>query len=166
MPEEVQRKAELTVVLMVFVALTAVGILLVGLTVRDFARARASFSWPTVSGVVLSDPEWSAESPRYAYVVAGQTHESRRVGFFRPPFSGGDYGRLQPGDPVTLHVDPDNPSVAVIEPGGSGLVFLVLSLIAALFVFIGAGGALRTLMNGGSDEWISGEAGFEGDRAA
>jgi hypothetical protein len=162
MPEEVQRKAELTVVLMVFTAFAALGVLLISFTVQDFARARASYMWPTVSGVVLSDPDGAASRPRYAYVVDGETYQSRRIGFFQRPFSGRAFAGLAPGQKVKIYVDPEKPSVSVLKPGGSSLVFLFMSMMAAFLIFVGFGGAIRTLMNGGAQDWFE-EDGFEGD---
>lgn len=165
MPEEVQRKAELTIVLLFFVALAGAGIVLIIMTVQDFARARSSFTWPEASAVVLSDPEHNSARPRYVYVVGGETYESRRIGFFRLPIPGGKHAQLAPGDNVTIYVDPDNPSIAVLQPGGSSLVFLLMSLAAAVLVFFGAGGAIRTLMNSGEDDWAADDASYEGDLA-
>lgn len=164
MPEEVLRKAELTVVLMFFVALAAAGIILIVVTVQDFARARASFSWPAVEAVILSASEGESQAPRYAYVVDGERHTSRRIGFFRLPFAGRVYDDVAPGMAVTVYVDPEKPSVAVLKPGGSSLIFLLMSLIAAVLVFVGVGGSIRTLMNADDEDWIDGEA-FEGDMA-
>lgn len=164
MPEEIQRKAELTVVLMVFTAFAALGVLLIAFTVQDFARARASYTWPTVSGVVLSDPGGDASGPRYAYVVDGETYESRRIGFFQRPFSANAFAGLAPGQKVKIHVDPEDPSVSVLKPGGSSLVFVFMSLMAAFLIFVGFGGAIRTLMNGGAQDWFD-EEDFESDPA-
>ena len=47
--------------------------------VKDYANARASYSWPTVQGVVL---EASSDEISYAYSWDARTYQSSRIRFF------------------------------------------------------------------------------------
>jgi hypothetical protein len=128
-----------------FLLLAAAGLGLFGVAVRDFARARASLAWPPVEGVVLSRSADDSADIRYVYVAAGATHESRRVRFLTGLVFPAPTDDLRPGASVTVFVDPDDASFAVLRPGGSGPLFAVAVLVASLLTFIGVGGVIRTL---------------------
>ena len=153
MPEEAVRKAELTVVLMFFALLALTGIVFGGFVVQDFACARASHGWPTADGVILSAPESGAGKVRYAYVFAGENHEGRRITYITGRFSRDEAKQYSPGEAVTVHVDPDKPSASVLEPGGASGIFLFGAFLSGLLIFVGAGGMIRTLMNGAGEEF-------------
>lgn len=156
MPDEARQKAELTVVLSFFTLLALSGLVLIGVIVNDFACARASHHWPSVDGVVLSESGGGAV--RYAYIHKGESYEAERVAFFTGGFSKDLSRTYRPGQSVRVYVDPEKPSAAVIAPGGSSLVFLASALLCGLLVFIGAGGLIRTLMNGAQLEFSSADA--------
>jgi hypothetical protein len=147
MPEDVAQRAELTIALTFFVLLTAFGLFLGGLAVQDFANARASVSWPTTEGVVLSANGKSVTpSFRYAYVADGRTHESRRIRFITANFLAPKPDRPAPGDAVIVRFDPRDAGLSVLQPGGSGGVFLLILGLAGFLIFVGLAGLIRTLI--------------------
>lgn len=149
---------ESAVALAMFAALGLAGFWLGFNAVKDFARARASLSWPPIEGVVLSKDAEDSADIRYAYVAGGHGHESRRVRFLTGLFYAAPTDRLRPGEGVTIYVDPHAPNVAVLRPGGSGLVFAAAALVAGAFAFFGLGGVIRTLMKAGRRRDASGQA--------
>lgn len=146
MPQEGKSKVEFGVALAVFALLAAAGIGLGSAVVEDFARARASRDWSPVEGVVLSKDAERAARIRYAYVAGGRGHESRRVRFFSGLLYPAPTEALRPGESVRVYVDPDDPEVSVLQPGGSGAVFALAALGASVLVFMGFGGLIRTLL--------------------
>ncbi len=147
MPEDVALRTELTIALAFFVLMTAFGLFLGGLAVQDFAHARASVSWPTAEGVVLSGSGAASSTKfRYAYGADGRTHESRRVRFVTANFLAPSPARPAPGEAVLVRVNPNDASLAVLQPGGSGGVFALLLGLAALLIFVGLAGLIRTLI--------------------
>jgi len=117
----------------------SVGVFFVAMGCLEAWRGRASVSWPTVAGEVLdarvvesrrrsgtgrggsSSATESIPLVRYAYEVNGERHESQRVDF--KTRAGGraaaleELGDLAPGATVTVHYDPNDPSLAVLRPG-------------------------------------------------
>ena len=143
MADRVRQETELTVAMILFIALTITGVAFGGFIVRDFACARASESWSQVEAVVLSS---ESDRFRYAYVADGSTHESSRVAFVTTGFSLRPKFEADPGDRVKARADPADASQSVILTGGSGHVFSAYAAPASLCVFIGVGGLIRTLI--------------------
>ena len=129
-----------------------VGAVPLGVGVRDYVKGRASQTWPSVDGKVMSSEletrlggagEQTSNRARiqYAYTVDGQSYTSRRVGF-------GVYGssdsieheRLMDtyseGKTVRVHVNPANPQDAVLIVGPSP-DYWFLPLIGLAFVLVG-----------------------------
>lgn len=146
MDEKPDSGADLGVALGVFAVMAALGVLIVAVAVKDFARARASLSWPPVVGVVLSKSDNDVADIRYAYVAGGRGLESTRVRFLTGLAFKAPTRDLRPGEEVTVFVDPKEPSFSVLRPGGSGLVFAAAALFSSVLVFIGLGGVVRTGM--------------------
>ncbi|MCB2113909.1 MAG: DUF3592 domain-containing protein [Parvularculaceae bacterium] len=112
--------------------------------VEDYARARASLSWRAVDGVVLSRESEGAQV-RYAWFDGAESHTGARVRFWTGAAPGG--GKVyQPGHPIKVHVSPDDGSLAVLEPGGSSVLFAGVLGFAAFLVFIGLAGIIRLTM--------------------
>jgi hypothetical protein len=141
-------------------ALGSLGIFLLigaGLTIWGWnilQNARASASWPTAEGVVLSsevslstDAEGSdSYSPEvtYRYLALDSSYENRTI-----KFGENSYGnrrkaqeiaaRYPVGKSVTVYFDPDMPARSVLEPGvsagsyivlGIGLFFILIALVS------------------------------------
>lgn len=143
MSDDAKYRAELLLAAGFFVFLAVSGVLLAGFGVRDFAFAQASLSWPTAEAVMLSAPE--GKGVRYVYSVEGRKYESRRARFFTASFGREAEIDARPGAVVPAAYDPAHPSRSVLEPGGSGAVFLTTVAIGALLTFLGLGGIVRLL---------------------
>lgn len=124
-----------------FAAIAGAGLAALALAVRDYAHARESRAWETVEGVVLSAPD--RKMLRYAYVAGGKTHESRRATFVTGALASPELDRA-PGETIEVLVDPENPAMSVIVPGGSSFVFALVTTTAAFLIFVGVGGLVRT----------------------
>ena len=145
MEDSLKSRSDISVVLIFFIALTILGVIGAGYAVNDYARARASATWPVYDGVVLSRRGPGA-ALRYAYSVDGRTYETGRVRFFSGLLSRETAAtQAGAGETVKVYVDPDNHAFAVLAPGGGGAVFVAASLITGACVFLGVGGVVRTL---------------------
>lgn len=120
-------------------------------------RAWASRSWPTVQGVVLSaevkrsqtkhgnTTTWSYRAVvRYDFQVDGKPYSGDKISFVdfgsrNASLANTRANRYAAGKTVTVHYDPSNPQICVLEPGFS--VFAWMSLIGG-FGFLSVGAAL------------------------
>lgn len=146
MTETVKGRSAVTFILVFFVVLTIVGLVCGAYVVRDYAKGRASLAWPATDAVVLN--EVRGEGFHYAYSFAGKTYQSSRKSVFTAQLKHRTDTVFQPGETVTVFVNPQNPSYAVLYPGGSGAVFFVLCIICGLCVFVGLGGVVWTFSDG------------------
>lgn len=127
-----------------FGAIACAGTIAAYAAVEDFARARASLSWPTVEGVVLSADQQDG-NVRYAWFDGAESHTGARVRFWMAAFDAS--GRVyDPGDRIVLRISPDDGAVAVLEPGGSAVLFAVALFFGAFLVFVGLAGIIRLAM--------------------
>jgi hypothetical protein len=126
-----------------FGAVAAIGVVTAYAAVEDYARARASLGWPTVEGVVLSNE--SGDDVRYAWFDGEASHTGERIRFWTGALhrSGEVYA---PGRRVAVRVSPDDGSIAVIEPGGSPVLFLIVLAFGGFLVFLGLAGVIRLTM--------------------
>lgn len=124
-----------------FGALIFIGLVACYAAVSDYAQARASRDWPAVDGHVLS----GGDSVRYAWFAEGRSHSGARVRYWTATFnpSGAAY---QPGAKVKVFVSPDDGAVAVLEPGGSPILFALVLGFGGFLVFIGLAGVIRLTM--------------------
>jgi len=89
----------------------------------EFKRSVASANWPTVEGAVTNwhpGARSSTVSIYYKYEVDGRTYHGDRVSYrpFSGLFSSQKLLKEYPeGKVVTVHYNPDNPEVAILEPG-------------------------------------------------
>ncbi len=125
-------------------------------------RASASTDWPTTEGKVISSEVESHKGGEggttygaevlYEYSVSRTTHSGNKVSF-------GDYSSSNPGhareivnkypadETVTVHYNPERPEVAVLEPGGSSIIYLPLGFglvccVVGFFAVVGSGFAV------------------------
>jgi hypothetical protein len=138
----------------------AVGIGLIVFGLRDRKKAKATETWPTANGTILSarlDQQTRTERNQgrtytrtsytpiieYTYTVGGQTHQGSRI--FPGTSMSYDHGtaqnivnRYQPGAAVTVHYDPGDPTQAVLETKAKGgNLFLILGGVFALLGIVG-----------------------------
>jgi len=146
MNQDLLGKSQISVVLVFFTTLAIIGLVCAGFIVTDYSRARSSASWRMVEGVILSERGGEQGGVRYIYSVDGRSYESTRRWFFTTRISA---RRNQPdyraGGAVDVYVSPHAPSFSVLTPGGSSIVFVIVSLISGACIFTGAGGVIRTL---------------------
>ncbi len=127
--------------LVLFGALIFSGMLASYAAVSDYALARASRDWPAIDGNILS----GGEGVRYAWFAEGRSHTGERVRFWTNAFnpSGAAY---RPGADIKVFVSPDDGAKAVLEPGGSPIVFALVLGFGGFLVFIGLAGVIRLAM--------------------
>ena len=144
MEDTLKNRSDVSVVLVFFIALTILGVLGAAFIVKDYARARASNAWPVYDGIVLS-PRDSGKALRYVYSVEGRTYEGSRRRFVTALLSPLEDEISGPGETVRVFVDPKDHDISVLQPGGAGGFFAVVSLFFGAAVFFGVGGIVRTL---------------------
>jgi hypothetical protein len=127
--------------LVIFGVLIFCGALAAYAAVADYAQARASRDWPVVEGAVLSGDD----GVRYSWFADGRSHTGERVRFWTASFNPSGVAYL-PGARVKVFVSPENGAVAVLEPGGSPMLFALVLGFGAFFVFIGLAGVIRLAM--------------------
>jgi uncharacterized protein DUF3592 len=151
----------------IFAIFLAIG---AGLTIWGWSilqSARASSTWPTVAGtVVSSEVTHSTDAdgddsyqPRvvYQYVVRNVSYENNTIKFGENSYSSQRQAEqiasgYPAGKEVIVHHHPEQPDQSVLEPGVSGGSYIVLG-IGVLFVVIALITAPLTffLRNRGSD---------------
>jgi len=135
-------------------AVIGIGFVFFGL--RERKKAKATETWPTANGSILSarlDQQTRTErndghthtstsyTPiiEYTYTVGGQTYQGNRV--FPGASMSYDHGtaqgivnRYQPGAAVIVHYDAGNPTQAVLEtqPKGGNIFLIIGGVFAAL----------------------------------
>jgi hypothetical protein len=145
MSEELKSKSDISIVLFFFTALAVLGIAGGGFFVHDYARARSSVSWPAVDGIVLSQLEEEHAKVRYVYSIDGRSYESTRERVFLSRFLNSGRGEYRPGESVTVFVNPQDHTYAVLKPGGAGATFIICSILSGFAVFFGIGGVIWAL---------------------
>ena len=138
-----------TVFILVFVT---VGLGIAAFGARSVVQARASSTWPRVSGEIThsevvqsSDSEGVSYSPlvRYDYAVGDQPFTSERICFGLARMSAGlrfarTYSeRYRIGSVVNVYYDPTQPSSSVLEPGISKQAFLPMAFGLGFALFGG-----------------------------
>ena len=138
----------------------AIGIGLIVFGLRERKKAKATETWPTTSGTILSarlDQQTRTERDQgrtytrtsyapiieYTYTAGGQTHQGSRI--FPGASMSYDHGtaqnivnRYQPGAAVAVHYDPGDPAQAVLETKTKGgNLFLILGGVFAVLGIVG-----------------------------
>ncbi len=142
-----------------WVAFSLLGVLMTCLGAGVLHDARLSTRWPTAEGtIVLSQIEPYTDSDGhthdranvvYEYVVDGTVYSGTKIAFGKynvPPER--LLSKHPPGAAVSVYYDPDDPAVAVLEPGTSwesygplvaGVIFLGVGLGTILWRAVSAG---------------------------
>ncbi len=152
MHDALKNRSDVTVILVFFISLAIAGVIAGGFFVRDYARARASLSWPAVDGVVLSHLSDGPKRLRYAYSIGGRTYESHRERVFSAQFLKSEARHYRPGETVTVFVDPGNHAFSVLQTGGAGAAFVFFSLLSGACIFFGVGGVVWTLSESAAED--------------
>ncbi len=154
MSAELKSKSDVSIVLFFFTALAVLGVAGGGFFVHDYARARASASWPAVDGIVLSQLEGERAHVRYVYSIDGRSYESTRERVFLSRFLKPSQRDYRPGEAVTVYVNPTEHSYSVLRPGGANAAFIFCSIFSGLAVFFGVGGVLWALSRSASTDFF------------
>lgn len=119
------------------------GLALLWAASAEWRHARASASWPTAPGVVEKSFSTVYRRSRhvqivYSYEVRSTPYRSERVAFgSHSPATGRRWLREYPvGASVTVHFDPRDPSISVLEPRWVGGNWVMPSF-GALFLAAG-----------------------------
>jgi Protein of unknown function (DUF3592) len=145
MRSELKSKSDVSIVLVFFAMLAVTGVASGGFFVQDYARARASASWPSVEGIVLSRLDGARERVRYVYSIAGRSYESTREHVLLARFLNSNAPDYLPGETVTVFIDPMDYSYSVLHPGGAGVAFVLFSILSGACIFFGIGGVVWAL---------------------
>lgn len=135
----------------VMVGALVAGIVTIVFGVRSFYYAFASYSWPETAGTVVESRQRRTSGTKmtlysahivYDYTVDGTAYSSRRVSFGDTNHSSARHARQTVeryhfGKTVTVFYHPQNPAMAVLEPGEGGYMLIIFGL---LFLTAGSGG--------------------------
>ncbi len=127
---------------------------------RERKKAKAAAAWPTVNGTIASSRlDQSTRTERregrsythtsykpvveYSYAIGGQTYQGNRI--FPGATMSYDQGtaqnivnRYQPGSTATVHYDPANPAMAVLEiKAKGGNLFFIMGIVFASLGLVG-----------------------------
>ena len=151
----------------------AVGVFMIGLIVRTFNEAQEMRSWPIVPATVLAtDLESHRDSDgdvtrrvtaRYRYEVAGHTYECERVGLHGGSDNLGTYheqwherlqASLRAETPLPAHVNPADPTRAILDPTPRTGMLLFQGLFGVVFGGVGAGLMIFGLRSGRGNRFL------------
>ena len=155
MREELKSKSDVSIILIFFGMLAIMGVFAGGFFVQDYAKARASTSWPTVEGIVLSKLDGAPERVRYVYSMNGRSYESARERVFLARFSSRPTTKYLPGENLRVFVDPLDHSYSVLQPGGAGVAFVIFSILSGACVFFGIGGIVWALSQSAGQQFFT-----------
>ncbi|WDI30598.1 DUF3592 domain-containing protein [Hyphococcus flavus] len=157
MSAELKSKSDISIVLFLFTALAVFGVAGGGYFVHDYARARASVSWPAVDGIVLSQLDDEHAKVRYVYSIGGRSYEATRERMFLSRLFSEKERDYRPGEKVTVYVNPQDHGFAVLRPGGAGVAFILCSILSGLAVFFGFGGVFWALSRSSDSDFALAE---------
>ena len=129
-------KAAFGFIALVGLCFVALGAFFIDVGLEEWRLGEASRSWPTVGGRVLASEvatrtarrgngtsRSTTHEIRYEYEIDGVRREGRRVAY-TVAMGEGDLraraARYPAGRAVKVHVDPEDPDRAVLEPGADG----------------------------------------------
>ena len=155
MTAELRTKSDVSIVLIFFSVLAVLGVAAGGFVVQDYARARASASWPAYDAIVLSQLDADNAKVRYVYSVNGRSYESTRERVFTASFLKEPSPDYLPGETIEVYVNPQDHGYAVLYTGGAGLAFILFSVLSGACIFFGVGGIVWTLSHGAGQEMMA-----------
>lgn len=145
---------------LIFAFSAAIGGVIVYLGCLSYMKSRASQSWPTAQGAVVSSEVTAHRSRsrkgrrrttygaevRYEYTANGVKYSSDKISFgeYRTHNSGpaqATVDRYPPGAEVVVYYNPDQPEEAVLEPGKMGGI-MILFIVGGMFGVVGVLGLM------------------------
>ncbi len=119
------------------------GILFIGIGIRNHSLGKQSESWPSVQGNLAGESMSARKKKRvhisYEYRVKDVTYKNSRVNFQDDKASKKKIrSQYNVGDTLTVYYNPDDPDQSVLQPGAT-LTSLLMKLFGALFCFGMAG---------------------------
>ena len=147
-----QKPLPIRIIIGFFSIFIIAGFVLLGFGVRNIWRAHAAENWPTTTGTIVSSEvkrNRSSETTTYGaavvydYEVGGREYVQSRITFGDssrgdPAYAERIVRRYQPDREVTVYYDPEDPSLAVLEPssGGSWLLLLIGGAFIVFSIFM------------------------------
>ena len=144
--------------------LIGIGVLYFG--VGEYMSGQASQSWPTVQGVIITSNYSSSYSCSnnkcntyyapyvfYTYTENGQSYRGNKVTPLDSSSTSFSYvsglmAQYPVGMQVSVHYNPGDPSLAVLQPGATG-DNIMLIIFGLVFAAVGAFVALKSARGGG-----------------
>ncbi len=131
-------KAFLLRLLLIFFPLI-MGLLFIVFGFKNHLLGKASESWPTVQGVLVSESTTGKKKRThifYEYTVDGVKYKNSRVNFQDDKASKKEIqSKYNIGDTFTVYYDPQSHEQAVLQPGAS-MFSLFMKIGGGLFCFI------------------------------
>lgn len=127
-----------------------VGLGIMFFSVKDYRRALVSATWEETAATATRDSREGLMGfyrGKYIYYADGQTYEGRKVRFFvnNRLFNPGPGKSFQAGDEFAIYVHPEQPDIAVVVTGASGVGFAIVLVAGLVTCFFGAGGLVQSL---------------------
>ncbi|MBN1120785.1 MAG: DUF3592 domain-containing protein [Anaerolineae bacterium] len=143
------------VIILVILGFLCGGVTSLGIGIFNLQSARGSTSWPTVEGTIkesevfeyYTDTAMYQALVSYSYVVDNTRYTGMTVGYevggsSNPAPQREIVERYPVGSKVTVYYDPNDPQIAVLEPGAKGSIWGPV-IRGTLLLFIGLiGGAV------------------------
>jgi len=115
------------------------GILFIGIGIRNHSLGKQSENWPSVQGSLAGESMSTRKKKRihisYEYRVNGIAYKNSRVNFQDDRASKKEIrSQYNVGDALRVYYNPDDPEQSVLQPGAR-LTSLLMKLFGALFCF-------------------------------
>lgn len=115
------------------------GILFIGIGIRNHSLGKQSENWPSVQGTLAGESASMRKKKRvnisYEYRVKDVVYKNSRVNFQDDKASKKEIrSRYNVGDALAVYYNPVDPEQSVLQPGAT-LTSLLVKLFGALFCF-------------------------------
>lgn len=113
----------------------------------DIGKTLRSSQWPTTPGTLIrvieesrfTRPSSKSYSLEYSYVIDGREYRGNQISFSRRHgWSKRDIdelvAQLRLEQEITVHYDPSNPTVSVLQPGGSNLANIIFFCVQIIII--------------------------------